>query len=105
MARGGGGGGGPPKVELRVERMGRHFLCRVANLEAYEVDAAEFGRACSKRFAASASVQQGAKGPEVQVQGNLTEQLPELLRSEYGVPLRSIAVDLGKGMQKKKKKK
>ena len=88
----------PPKVRLMVERLGRHFLCHVGNLEAYRVDPALFSRTCSRRFAASASV---GPGGEVQVQGNLKDELPGLLRDDFGVPPRALDIVLGKGMQKK----
>ena len=116
--------GNPPRVSIEVlRRSTKKFVTRVRGLEEYGMDAADFCREVSRRFALSGAVEteptEKLKKGHVELifQGHLSAELSALLlgderltshggakNSPYCLPKQSLKVTLRKGVPAKKGK-
>jgi translation initiation factor 2D len=93
-------------VVVTEDKRGRHVMTHVVGLEHFGLDPKEIAKACSKKFAVSATT---AKLPgkdnnvmEVLVQGkDLQESIGELIETQYKIPAKYI--DVVENKQQKKK--
>ncbi|MCJ1246247.1 Translation machinery-associated protein 22 [Trapelia coarctata] len=77
----------------RVERNKRKYVTAVSGLEAFGLDLKKVSKDFGKRFATGASVTKmaGGVGEEIVVQGDLSDEIWELLvEGEYEVPERNV---------------
>eukprot|EP00937_MAST-01D_sp_MAST-1D-sp2_P001581 g1581.t1 len=84
-------------VMEKVTRSRRKCWTVVTGVENYGIKLKDVSKAISKKFATSSSVSKTASGgQEIAVQGDITAQLPPLLRDEFGVPSDKIFFADGK---------
>ena len=78
----------------KKERGKRKFITVITGLEAYPaLRLKDVASALGKRFGAGASVTKSAEGKDqIEVQGDLTDDLPEVLSDKFGVPEDAIRV-------------
>jgi density-regulated protein DRP1 len=93
--------GGKPKKDATVGRVfvevkeqgKRRKITAVTGLEAYNVKLKDAASALGKKFGAGGSVGKSATGvAQVDIQGDVAYDLPELLNKLYGVPEALISV-------------
>lgn len=73
-------------VITRMSRNRKKMITNVAGLELFDVDLKEASKAFGKKFACGCSVTKGATGKdELDLQGDYSEQLAELIAKTYAV--------------------
>jgi density-regulated protein DRP1 len=82
------------RVFVEVKEQGkRRKITAVSGLEAYNVKLKDAASALGKKFGAGGSVGKSATGvAQVDIQGDVAYELPELLHKLYGVPEALISV-------------
>jgi density-regulated protein DRP1 len=80
-------------VISKSQRSGRKFITTIVGLDKFEVDLKKASKSFSKKFACSASVvkQTIGNGSEIAIQGDLLQDLPDFITSEFkSVPKTSV---------------
>jgi len=81
----------------RVQRNKRKYVTVVRGLENFGVKLGDASKAFSKKFSCGASVVKGSMGSdEIDVQGDVSDDLAEFLESQFKVPFDVIVFDEGK---------
>jgi len=91
-----GGKAKKPAVAIVITRKDRgrgKSVTSIKGLEAFDIKLKDAASALGKKFGAGATVSKDAGGVQtVDVQGDMTEELPELLAALYGIPEEAILV-------------
>jgi len=81
----------------RVQRNKRKYVTVVRGLENFGVKLGDASKAFSKKFSCGASVVKGNTGSdEIDVQGDVSDDLAEFLESQFKIPFDVIVFDEGK---------
>jgi len=84
----------------RVQRNKRKYVTVVRGLENFGVKLGDASKAFSKKFSCGASVVKGSMGnDEIDVQGDVSDDLASFLESQFKVPFDVIVFDEGKKSQ------
>ena len=71
----------------------RKFVTSISGLESFEIKLKEAASALGKKFGSGATVSKTATGgQEIDIQGDLTGELPDMLVSLFGIPEAAIIV-------------
>lgn len=89
-----------PKIEIVVKnRKARKFLTTVSKIEPWGLDLKELQKAISKKMSTSCSTKKKDGMMQIIVQGDASNQLRDVLKTQFGVPVTSIQITI---KQKKK---
>lgn len=94
-----GGGAGKKKAEAQAiiisvkDRGRRKFVTTVSGLDAFDIKLKDAASQLGKKFGSGASVTKNATGgQEIDIQGDLTADLPDVIVALFGVPESAIIV-------------
>jgi len=81
----------------RVQRNKRKYVTVVRGLENFGVKLGDASKAFAKKFSCGSSVVKGNTGSdEIDVQGDVSDDLPDFLESQFKIPIDSIAFEKSK---------
>eukprot|EP00163_Fabomonas_tropica_P030448 TRINITY_DN6870_c0_g1_i1.p1 TRINITY_DN6870_c0_g1~~TRINITY_DN6870_c0_g1_i1.p1 ORF type:complete len:174 (-),score=63.50 TRINITY_DN6870_c0_g1_i1:131-652(-) len=83
---------GPQVILSRIQRNKRKFVTVVKGLDTFDVKLAEASKVFSKKFSCGASVVKGAPGvpDQIDIQGDVRDELCDVIHDKYDIPLDKI---------------
>jgi len=88
-------------VLKRIERGKRKYVTAIGNLQGFDVDLKKAAKQMANKFARGASVSKNVEGKEeIVVQGDLVDEIEELLVEQYNISEDQIVIREEKGGKK-----
>ncbi|KAL4138621.1 hypothetical protein PRIC2_002126 [Phytophthora ramorum] len=103
-------GGNLRPLAIHAEKLKRRNNTTVTSMAFYQqfgIDGAVFAKEAQKKWGCSAAVQASedkSKGEEIQIHGQMVNEVLEYLSTKYGINVKYCAVTYGKDVKAKKKK-